>query len=163
LNVIITASGEIDPNLRVVQSGEVPVLIVTTNQGLRRIRTLRLPQSVRAEAVQAAGRLDARSTLDAVGRVRPSELLLVEGGPHLLGDFFAESCVDEQFLTLAPQVAGRDGSRARPGLVAGRTFAPGHPLWGTLLSVKRGGDHLFLRYAFPSRLSGFSGGGGPGA
>jgi hypothetical protein len=70
------------------------------------------------------------------------------GGPHLLGDFFAESCVDEQFLTLAPRVAGRDGSGERPGLVAGRVFAPGHPLWGTLVSVKRGGHHLFLRYAF---------------
>src|ERR1051326_6704732 len=71
LNVIITARGEIEPNLRIVQSGEVPVLIVTSTQGLRRIRTLGLPQSVQVVAVQDAGRLDARSILDAVGRVRP--------------------------------------------------------------------------------------------
>jgi riboflavin biosynthesis pyrimidine reductase len=148
LNVIITARGEIDPNLRVFQSGEVPVLIVTSTQGLRHTRRLGLPQSVQVVAVQGAGSLSVRSILDAVDRVRSSDLLLVEGGPHLLGDFFAESCVDEQFLTLAPQVAGRDGSGARPGLVAGRVFAPEHPLWGTLVSVKRGGNHLFLRYAF---------------
>lgn len=162
LNVIITARGEIDPDLRVFQSGEAPVLIVTSTEGLERLRTLGLPPSVQIEAVQAARRLDARSILDAVGRVRPSDLLLVEGGPHLLGDFFAASSVDEQFLTLAPQVAGRDGSGERPGLVAGRTFAPEHPRWGTLVSVKRGGDHLFLRYAFPSRVSGLIGRGEPG-
>jgi riboflavin biosynthesis pyrimidine reductase len=148
LNVIITGRGEIDPTLRVFQSGEVPVLIVTGTQGSKRIRGLRLPPSIQVVAVEDAGRLSARSILDAVGRVRSSDVLLVEGGPHLIGDFFAESCVDEQFLTLAPQVAGRDGSGERPGLVAGRAFAPEHPLWGTLVSVKRGGNHLFLRYAF---------------
>jgi riboflavin biosynthesis pyrimidine reductase len=150
LNVIVTARGELDPNLRVFQSGEVPVLIVTNTQGFRRIRRLGIPQSVEVVAVQNADRLSARSILDAVGRVRSSDVLLVEGGPHLLGDFFAESCLDEQFLTLAPQVAGRDGSTERPGFVAGRTFAPEHPLWGTLVSVKQGGSHLFLRYAFSS-------------
>lgn len=148
LNVIVTARGEIDPSFRVFQSGEVPVLIVTSTQGLKRIRALGLPRSVQAVAVQDAMRLNVRSILDAVDRVRSSRVLLVEGGPHLLADFFAESCVDEQFLTLAPQVAGRDGPGERPGLVAGRTLAPEHPLWGTLVSVKRGGSHLFLRYAF---------------
>jgi riboflavin biosynthesis pyrimidine reductase len=63
-------------------------------------------------------------------------------------DFLAEQCLDELYLTLAPQIAGRDGSIERPGLVAGKSFAPEHPLWGTLTGVKRGGNHLFLRYAF---------------
>ena len=65
-----------------------------------------------------------------------------------MGDFFAERCLDELFLTLAPQVAGRDSSSERPGLVAGKRFAPEHPVWGTLVGVKRGESHLFLRYAF---------------
>jgi riboflavin biosynthesis pyrimidine reductase len=65
-----------------------------------------------------------------------------------MGDFFAEQCLDELFLTLAPQVAGRDAARDRPGLVAGHSFAPERPLWGTLVGVKRAGSHLFLRYAF---------------
>ena len=75
-------------------------------------------------------------------------VILVEGGPQLIGDFFAERCLDELFLTLAPQVAGRDDTSERPGLVAGKRFAPEHPIWGTLVGVKRGGSHLFLRYAF---------------
>jgi riboflavin biosynthesis pyrimidine reductase len=97
-------------------------------------------------AIQDATSLNVRSILDAVGRVRPSRLVLVEGGPHLLADFLEQSCLDELFLTLAPQVAGRNGLE-RLGLVAGRAFAPHHPVWGTLVDVRRAGSHLFLRYA----------------
>jgi riboflavin biosynthesis pyrimidine reductase len=150
LNVIVTARADVDPGLRVFQSGQVPVLLVTTPAGARHLRGLGLPPSVQVTEGEDTDRLSARSILGAVARVRPSDLILVEGGPHLLGDFFAERCLDEQFLTLAPQVAGRNGSPARPGLVAGQIFAPEHPLWGTLVGIKRGGSHLFLRYAFSS-------------
>ena len=150
LNVIVTARAEVDPGLRVFQSGEVPVLVVTTAARARHLRGLGLPPSVQVMEGENADRLSARSILGVVMRVRPSDLILVEGGPHLLGDFFGEQCLDEQFLTLSPQVAGRNGAPARPGLVAGKRFAPEHPLWGTLVGVKRGGSHLFLRYAFSS-------------
>lgn len=150
LNVIVTARGDVDPDLRVFRSDEVPVLVVTTPAGARHLRGLGFPPSIQIMEGENAGRLSARSILNAVVRVCPSDLILVEGGPHLLGDFFAEQCLDDQFLTLAPQVAGRDGLPPRPGLIAGRQFAPEHPLWGTLVGVKRGGSHLFLRYAFPS-------------
>jgi riboflavin biosynthesis pyrimidine reductase len=147
LNVIVTASGAIDLNLRVFQSGEVPVLVVTTSEGAQRIHEHALPRSVQVEAIQQAGSISARAVLEAVSAVRQSDLVLVEGGPQLMGDFFAERCLNELFLTLAPQLAGRDGSSERPGLVAGKQFAPEHPIWGTLVGVKRGGSHLFLRYA----------------
>jgi riboflavin biosynthesis pyrimidine reductase len=148
LNVIITASGAIDMSLRVFQSGQVPVLVVTTLEGAQRIREHALPQLVQIEAVQQAGAISARRILEAANVVRQSDLILLEGGPQLIGDFFAEGCLDELFLTLAPQVAGRDNTNERPGLVEGHHFAPEHPVWGTLMGVKRGGSHLFLRYAF---------------
>ena len=148
LNVIVTARGEITLDLPVFQSGDVPVLIVTSTHGAQRICERGLPPSVQVAPVQSAGRLSARAILSAVHRVRPGEVILVEGGPQLMGDFLAEQCLDELFLTLAPQIAARDGSIERPGLVAGKSFAPEHPLWGTLTGVKRGGNHLFLRYAF---------------
>src|SRR5260221_449813 len=90
--------------------------------------------------------LRAQEILEAVHGRRQDDLILVEGGPQLMGDFLAVRDADELFLTLAPQIAGRDGSIERPGLVAGKRFAPEHPLWGTLAGVKRGGSHLFLRY-----------------
>ena len=150
LIVVVTARGDLDHGMRILQADAGPVLIVTTPPGSVRLRDLRLPASVQVSVVETPGRLSARGILDAIAQVRSSDVLLLEGGPHLLGDFLLESCVHEQFLTLAPQVAGRDGSVERPGLVAGMALAPGHPRWGTLVSVKRGESHLFLRYAFSS-------------
>jgi hypothetical protein len=65
-----------------------------------------------------------------------------------LVSFLGEGLLDEQFLTLAPQIAGRDGLAGRKGLVEGRVFAPDQPVWGKLVSAKRAQSHLFLRYAF---------------
>jgi riboflavin biosynthesis pyrimidine reductase len=152
LNVVVTARGEIERDRRLFRSGEVPVLIVTTPHGAKRVSEQGLPPSVQITPVKSAGSLTARSILDAVMRACPSDVILVEGGPHLISDFFAERCLDELFLTLAPQIAGRDGSGERPGLVAGQEFAPEHPLWGTLIGVKRGGSHLFLRYSFATEM-----------
>ncbi len=151
LNVVVTARAEIDLSLRVFQSGEVPVLIVTSSQGQERLRKQPLPPSMRVAVAESAadGQLSARAVLDAcVGHLRQRDVILVEGGPHLMGSFFAEKCLDELFLTFAPQIAGRDSSAERPGFVAGKRFAPEQPLWGALAGAKRAGSHLFLRYAF---------------
>lgn len=153
LNVIVTASGDIDPGCQVFHAG-VPVLIVTTEAGADRLKPRHLPPSVSVAPVVESGRIGPRSILAAIDRTRASSLVLVEGGPHLLADFLAESCLDEQFLTLSPQVAGRDDRSRRPGLVAGRIFAPEQPQWAKLVSIKRGGDHLFLRYAYQRGNSG---------
>ena len=150
LNVIVSARGAVDLKKRVFQSGEVPVLIVTTTHAEQRVRQDDLPPWVQVAAIESAGPLDARSIVEAVGNVRQSDAILVEGGPHLMADFLAQQCVDELFLTLAPQIAGRDDLSERPGLVAGKSFAPKHPLWGTLIEIKRGGSHLFLRYSLES-------------
>jgi riboflavin biosynthesis pyrimidine reductase len=150
LNVFVTEHGNISLDLPVFQSAEVPVLIVTTKQGQSRIYSQSIPPSVQISTVDSAGPLSARSILEEVTRVRQCDVILTEGGPRLFGDFLAEKYLDELFLTLAPQVAGRDGHIERPGLVAGKIFAPEHPLWGKLISLKRGGSHLFLRYVFES-------------
>ncbi|HJX74653.1 MAG TPA: dihydrofolate reductase family protein [Candidatus Deferrimicrobiaceae bacterium] len=153
LNVIVTARGEIDPGLPVFRSGTVKVLVVTTPEGADRIRKRDLPPSVVIGEVKNEGAISARAILSAVGRLLPGEIFLVEGGPRLMGNFFAEKCLDELFLTLAPQVAGRDGSVERPGFVAGKRFGPERPLWGSLAGVKRAGSHLFLRYVFATEAS----------
>lgn len=151
LNVIVTANGEVNLDLPVFQCSEIPVLIVTTTQGLQRIRERDIPPSVQIVAMQSTSSISARTVLKEVNRLHQSDLILVEGGPQLMSDFFAEQCLNELFLTLAPQIAGRDPSSERPGFVAGKTFAPERPLWGTLIGVKRAESHLFLRYAFEAR------------
>jgi riboflavin biosynthesis pyrimidine reductase len=151
LTVIVTARGEINLDLPVFQSGTGPVLIVTTAAGSQRISAQPLPSGVEISTVHHPDAISAQEVLEATQSVRQSDVILVEGGPHLMGDFFAERCLHEQFLTLAPQIAGRDDAAERPGLVTGQRFAPERPLWGTLIGVKRGGSHLFLRYAFETK------------
>ena len=151
LTVIVTARGEINLDFPVFQSGKGPVLIVTTAAGFKRISTHHLRSGVEISTVHHPDSISAQEILAAVHGVRQSDIILVEGGPQLMGDFFAERCLHELFLTLAPQIAGRDDAAERPGLVTGQRFAPEHPLWGTLIGVKRGGSHLFLRYAFETK------------
>src|SRR5881275_491171 len=90
LNVIVTEHGNINLDLPVFQSGEVPVLIVTSTHGLQRIGEQHFPSSVQVLAIQSTGPLSAQTILEAVNRVRRSDVILVEGGPQLMGDFFAE-------------------------------------------------------------------------
>lgn len=148
LNVIVTASGELDLGRPLFRAEDAMSLIVTTAEGARRLCDHAVPQAVRVVTAAATGPLTARSVLDTVLRIRRTDLVLIEAGPHLMTNFLGERLLDELFLTLAPQVAGRDDTLPRPGFIAGRQFAPDDPRWGTLLGIKQGGDHLFLRYAF---------------
>jgi riboflavin biosynthesis pyrimidine reductase len=149
LNVIVSGGGEIDLRLPVFCSGKVPTMIVTTTAGAARLRKQPVPESVEIRALRSkAEKIPASAILREVRRANPGKLILVEGGPRLLGDFYAGGLVDEQFLTLAPQIAGRETNDHRLSLVMGQSFAPGAPLWGDLVDARRGGSHLFLRYAF---------------
>ena len=149
LMVVVSGSGRLDLSLPVFASGEMRSLIVTTTAGAKRLRKRGAPGSVEIRAVRSGGAIRARSIIDQVRRVSAGKLILVEGGPRLLGDFFADHVLDEQFLTLAPQIAGRNVGDRRLSLVIGRTFAPQNPLWGSLIDLRRGKSHLFLRYSFP--------------
>lgn len=149
LNVIVSAQGKIHLGHALFRSPEVPVLIVTTPQGAQQIEAQQpLSANTQMEVVPATGRIAIQDVVQAICRIRSCNVLLVEGGPHLIGDFFAERYLDELFLTLAPQLAGRESSSDRPGLIAGKLFAPEHPLWGKLIGIKRAESHLFLRYGF---------------
>ncbi|MGH2411108.1 MAG: dihydrofolate reductase family protein [Chloroflexota bacterium] len=87
--VVVSASGDIDLRLPVFQSGETPALIVTTARGAARMGSRAMPRSTHVLIVPGAGRLSARDILRAVGRACPGETILIEGGPRLMGSFFA--------------------------------------------------------------------------
>jgi riboflavin biosynthesis pyrimidine reductase len=96
-------------------------------------------------------RIPAAAILRALADIGAERLILLETGPQLTGQFLQARAIDELFLTLAPQVAGRDAKSERPGLVSGRVFAPDNPRWADLVSLRRGDSHLFLRYSFNAR------------
>jgi riboflavin biosynthesis pyrimidine reductase len=148
LMVVVSGSGRIDLSLPLFSSGEMRSLIVTSVAGARRLRRQKAPEYVEIRTARGGNAISAQSILGQVRRVNSGKLILVEGGPRLIGDFFAAGLLDEQFLTLAPQVAGREEGDRRLSLVMGRRFAPRAPLWGKLTDLRRSGSHLFLRYAF---------------
>jgi riboflavin biosynthesis pyrimidine reductase len=109
----------------------------------------RIPDAVEIRAIRRrAGDIAPSAICGEVCGVRGVKQILVEGGPRLLADFFKQRLVSEQFLTLAPQIAGRVAGDGRLGMVMGKVFAPRHPLWGKLIDVRQGSSHLFLRYSF---------------
>jgi riboflavin biosynthesis pyrimidine reductase len=152
LNVVVTTSGNIDLQSPVFTSGRVRAVIVTTPAGAKRLGRKKPPERVEIRPVRAAGgEIGARAIIEEIMRVQSGKRILIEGGPRLLASFYDQGLIDEQFLTLAPQIAGRLADDGRLSLVMGKTFAPRAPLWGTLVDARRGDKLLFLRYAFDGR------------
>jgi riboflavin biosynthesis pyrimidine reductase len=149
LNVVVSSSGALDLRRPVFASGRVPAMIVTTTQGAKRMLKQKVPDSVQIQAIRSrAGEIPAAAILEKVSRLSGGTRILVEGGPRLLGTFYQERLMDEQFLSLAPQLSGRDRTDSRMSLVMGKLFAPRDPRWGALIDARRGSELLFLRYAF---------------
>jgi riboflavin biosynthesis pyrimidine reductase len=149
LNVIVSGSGSLDLRLPVFSSGAVQVMVITTTAGAKRLAAQRIPEAVDIRAVRSRGSLIAARTIcSEICRVHGVKHILLESGPRLSADFYEQRLVSEQFLTLAPQIAGRKSGDRRLGMVMGRQFAPHNPLWGQLVDVRRAGSHLFLRYSF---------------
>jgi riboflavin biosynthesis pyrimidine reductase len=147
LNVVMTASGKIDLREPTFHTKDLQIVIVTTEEGASRIRA----DHGAAIAVRSTGERGATTpgaVLALLKREFGIDLLLHEGGPTVFGEFIAARLIDELFLTLAPQVAGRRDGDHRLGFAGATSFIPETAPWFSLASVKRGSDHhLLLRYA----------------
>jgi riboflavin biosynthesis pyrimidine reductase len=141
--VLVTGSGDVRLGRRGVDDPDLPVVFATTPAGERRLRERGLPAHVTAEVVGSGDRVLPDELASFLDRYK-GQVILSEGGPHVVGSLVAADLVDEIFLTLAPQVIGRAGDRL--GLVEGVGLAPADARWHELASVKRAGGHLFLRY-----------------
>jgi riboflavin biosynthesis pyrimidine reductase len=138
--VLFSASGRIEVSHQAVVAGAT---IVTSRAGAAALRG-RLPATCDLIEVNDSGPVDVELALAEL-RSRGYEVLLTEGGPHLMGDLIGHGLLDEAFITISPVVAGRDGEE-RLGMVAGAEFLPAHGVGSRLLSTRRHGDFLFLRY-----------------
>lgn len=142
--MIVTATGEIPVEHNGLNDPTIPVVIATTPAGAQRLRGAGLADHVSIESIGTGGPISGED-LAALGDRLAARLLLTEGGPHLLGEFLRADMLDELFLTVAPQIVGR-GSNERLALVEGLELPPSDARWDDLGSVRRSGDHLFLRY-----------------
>jgi riboflavin biosynthesis pyrimidine reductase len=128
--------------------GHPPLPLNVVVSGGERLAQQELPDGVTALVVEESvdGGVAPGALLAALRRDYGVRLALHEGGPSLFTSFLRADCLDELFLTLAPQFAGRADDSRRPALVQGYAFTPANAPWSDLLSVKRSGEHLFLRY-----------------
>jgi riboflavin biosynthesis pyrimidine reductase len=140
--VLLTASGEVDPHHQALAT---EALVMTTSLGATRLRN-RLPESSTVVALGDGRAIHLRDVISAL-RTEGYQIVLSEGGPTVIGGLLQAGLLDELFLTLSPIVAGRSGVDGRPGLVEGAELLPSRSISGDLLSVRRQGSHLFLRYA----------------
>lgn len=132
--VVLTSTGAIDPSHPAIAAGATFVTPAKNANELRR----QLPQ---------ASDVIARSLETAIEELhsRGLNVLLTEGGPHVMGDLLDRALLDEMFITISPVTAGR-GSERRLGMVEGIELLPGRGVWTRILSARRNGDYLFLRY-----------------
>ncbi len=147
--VVVTGTGRVDLASAVFHTQRTRVLILTTEQGNQSLLQSgsEALASVAVKALSAEGtHISPSAILSFLRHEAGVELLLHEAGPTLFGEFLAGEFVDELFLTVAPQIAGRATSNPRPGLVENVQFSPATAPWWKLLSTKSAANYLFLRY-----------------
>jgi riboflavin biosynthesis pyrimidine reductase len=136
---VVSTGASLDPNHPVLQDA----VLLTTTAGAEALGGV-LPDVV---AVNDGDWVDLRAAV-AVLRERGHERVLSEAGPHVFGSLLADALVDELFLTVSPVLAGRIVDARRFSLVEGVELLPAVRRVPRLASVRRGDNHLFLRYLF---------------
>lgn len=146
LQVFVTSSGQIFRDASVFQRPDVRVVVVTTERAQATLEALELPRT----EVLVAGEteVDLPRALALLSSQWEVHTLLCEGGPRLYGSLVSSGSLDEEFLTLSPLVIGSSAEAPRPGLIEGSSFAPGGAPRAHPISLRRAGDHLFLRTAW---------------
>jgi riboflavin biosynthesis pyrimidine reductase len=149
LLVIVSGSGKLELERAIFRMPGARTVVITTPAGrdeLTRAGAARLG-SVQIYVVDASdGSITPLAILRLLYVQCSVRMLLHEGGPTLFGQFLAADAMDELFLTLSPQIAGRRANAIRPALVQGVQFVPDSAPWFQLLSVKQKAEYLYLRY-----------------
>jgi riboflavin biosynthesis pyrimidine reductase len=135
--VVVTASGELPADHPSLGAA----VVVTTTSGARALTE----RQVRCAEVIDVGDHDAvggRAVIDGL-RDRGFHRILTEGGPKLMGSMLEAGAVEHLFLTISPKLVG--GGQGRTPLTDDVDLLDiGDEM--RLLSVRRAGDFLFLRY-----------------
>jgi riboflavin biosynthesis pyrimidine reductase len=138
---VLSGSGTVDPRHPALEEG---ALVLTSQRGATRLRR-RLPGAATILTVGAETPVDPAAAVEAL-RQRGHQLILSEGGPIAFGALVAAGLVDELFLTTSPLLAGRSQGSPRPALVEQAEFLPATTVECKLLTLRRAGSQLFLRY-----------------
>lgn len=138
--LLLTSSGRIDVRHPALHAG---ARVLTTQEGAARMSGS-LPEASTVHALADTGTVDVAAAIEFL-RQQGYRHVLSEAGPMVTGQLVGAGLLDELFVTVAPVLAGgRDGDVL--GLVSGIRMLPGRRESRELLSVRRHGSYLFLRY-----------------
>jgi riboflavin biosynthesis pyrimidine reductase len=149
LLAIVSGSGQLELERAVFQTPAMRTVVITTLAGRDELtrRGAATLDSVEVHALSSSsGTIAPQAILELLQSQFGVKTLLHEGGPTLFGQFLAADAVDELFLTLSPQIAGRDRDVTRPAMVQGVQFVPDSAPWLQMVSVKQQAAYLYLRY-----------------
>lgn len=150
VQVFLSLTGDLEPNAAVFQQEGLHIVVATTTAGAERAAGLR--GAGRLEVLPLGGAAcDLKRLMATLYADYGVRTLLCEGGPRVYGSLLGAGLVDDEFLTLSPVVIGAEPGKLRPGLVEGCAFTPENAPRPTLLSLRRAGDHLFLRSRYGAR------------
>ena len=163
INIIVTGSGQLRvSDYRLFRSEHVESWIATTPEGQRQL------SGAGDTRVLVSGSGREIDWADLAGQLRSLGVahLLCEGGPALYGSMLRARLIDEKFLTISPQEIGSEhpanaplsaGVESYPPRLTSFTgpgFSAETAQWFRLLSCRRAGEHVFLRYrAVPTPAS----------
>jgi len=140
LNVVLSTDLRIPARTEFFTYPETEKLVITTRRApATRVERFRKLAEV---VVLPRDRIRARDALRVLAD-RGVKRVLVEGGGTLNFSFFRENLVDEVYLTVTPRILG--GATA-PTPVDGKGFLKNSHVRLKLVSSRRNGDELFLRY-----------------
>jgi riboflavin biosynthesis pyrimidine reductase len=134
---VVTTGASLDTSHPVLEEA----VVLTTVRGGEQLRGV-VPNLV---VVNDGDSVDLDAALRVL-RARGYRLVLAEAGPTTFGELLARGLVDELFLTFSPVFAGRITVGRRLGLVEGVELLPQARVSPRLRSIRRSGEHLFLRY-----------------
>jgi riboflavin-specific deaminase-like protein len=144
LKVTISASGELDPELRVWHCGGGK-LVYTTDTGAARLGST---LAGLAEVVSLGATVDFGALLDDLGR-RGIGCLMVEGGGRIHTAFLSQDLADELLLAVAPLLVGDPDA---PRFLHPADYPGGSRRRMELADVARIGDIALLHY-LPRRVA----------
>jgi len=149
LLVIVSGRGQLELDRAIFRTPTMRTVVITTPAGSDELtrRGAAALASVEVHALNSSGgSIAPQAILQLLQSQFGIRTLLHEGGPTLFGQFLAADAVDELFLTLSPQIAGRAGDVTRPAVVQGVEFAPDSAPRFQMVSVKENAAYLYLRY-----------------
>ena len=142
----ITLDGNLPPEAKAFSMEDAHVVVATSRAGARKIRA----------TVRPAGKIDILEfgssgvNLERYARIMAEEFgvefLLCEGGATLYGAFLKAGIMHEPFITRSPLVVGENRGNPRPSLVEGTGWLPDDIPRMKILSVRKAGDYLYMRY-----------------